>query len=569
MRYTKILLTVSYLLLIHFTTSAQAAWQWGIKNSGKGGMNSRPAAIDASGNLYVAGSTWGSAYTIDSMTFGSHKVYSNGKYDQLIITKTDSSGNYLWAVGSQNTSANTTALALDQSGNIFVTGFYGDTSIKLGTIVLTNPAPALPMSFIEKISSAGTVLWAQNVIQVNCGNSSSPIDMGLAVDGAGNVYVTENFYQNQLLIGATLLNNKGTPSITGDVLLLKYSTTGTLKWAKSYGGNFEDYPFVQDGGWFGADYDNSILTVTPNGHIYIAGTFYSDSIKFGNTTLYNPNGSWNTPGPTHNYLSKWDSSGNIIWVKYIEKKTSVNEIISNAREEVFITGALDSPDHWGGYALEPGALIAKLDSAGDLIWVRTDKGGDGRSVGIDPFGNVFEAGQFEDSINFNAHTLMAPTGNGSKIYIAQYDTSGNYLNSVAVADGAIGSISVRPDRSGHYYLVGNQFDIKLVFGPDVLDTTNIQGVTTFIAKYKYNIANSVHDPALVNDILIYPNPASNMLNIAATKKMQDLYITDVLGRKIYSASCNDRWMQINISNIPAGIYLITIDNTIVRKFVKD
>lgn len=569
MRNLFTLLFLSSLLFLHINSRAQTGWQWGRKNSGRGGMNSRPSAIDAAGNLYVIGTTYGTAFTIDSMTFGSHKVYSNGRYAQMIITKNDSSGNYLWAIGSQNADIDASAISIDLSGNLFIVGFYDDTSAKLGNIVLTNPRPDLPMSYIAKISSSGNVLWAQNVIQVNCGSATDPIDMGVGTDALGNAYVTENFYQNQLLFGSNLINNKGLPSITGDVLILKYGSTGTLEWAKSFGGDYEDYPFVQDGGWFGADYNNNILAVTPSGHFYIAGTFYSDSIKIGSTTLYNPYGSSNTPGPTHNYLSKWDNNGNNIWVKYIEKKTSVNEIITNANEEIFITGELDSADTWGQHALTPGSLVAKLDSSGNIIWVRTDNGGDGKSIGIDSSENVFVAGQFIDSVDFSGHILQAPPGNGSKIFIAQYDRSGNYLSSVAVPDGAISSISVRPDKSGHYYLVGNQFDIKLIFGPDVLDTSGIEAITTFIARYKYANTSGVASLSLNNDVLVYPNPSNNFLNIAMQEKIYSVKITDLYGRNINLVNCNNERLQLDVSNIPIGVYIIQINDSIVRKFVKE
>ena len=98
MRYTFTTFFMCVLLLIRFNSNAQTGWEWGRRNTGKGGISAWPSVVDTSGNLYLAGSVYGIVQ--DSLVFGTHGVYNSGHHNQLIVTKVDTAGNYLWAIGS-------------------------------------------------------------------------------------------------------------------------------------------------------------------------------------------------------------------------------------------------------------------------------------------------------------------------------------------------------------------------------------------------------------------------------------------------------------------------------------
>lgn len=72
-----------------------------------------------------------------------------------------------------------------------------------------------------------------------------------------------------------------------------------------------------------------------------------------------------------------------------------------------------------------------------------------------------------------------------------------------------------------------------------------------------------------NAISIYPNPVHDEVNVDAIDKIHSVIITGILGQTVYSQACNAEKVFINVASLPQGIYLIKINGTEVRKFVKE
>lgn len=68
-------------------------------------------------------------------------------------------------------------------------------------------------------------------------------------------------------------------------------------------------------------------------------------------------------------------------------------------------------------------------------------------------------------------------------------------------------------------------------------------------------------------IHIYPNPAKDELHISAGSIIEDVSITDVAGRVLYSAEQLPAESKVDVSGFAPGIYLLRV-NGAVRKFVK-
>ena len=67
---------------------------------------------------------------------------------------------------------------------------------------------------------------------------------------------------------------------------------------------------------------------------------------------------------------------------------------------------------------------------------------------------------------------------------------------------------------------------------------------------------------------IYPNPASNIINIVAEKANELITISDLSGKIVYSEQASEKQSSINISQLSAGMYIIRIGNA-EAKFVKE
>jgi hypothetical protein len=97
------------------------------------------------------------------------------------------------------------------------------------------------------------------------------------------------------------------------------------------------------------------------------------------------------------------------------------------------------------------------------------------------------------------------------------------------------------------------------------------GTIYFDNWYFYNSATAgVKNNALLG-FSMYPNPASNRLNISAKEAIQNAAVYNVLGKKVMSLEINKSSESIDISNLASGIYLIkyNVNNKVgTAKFVK-
>ena len=105
-------------------------------------------------------------------------------------------------------------------------------------------------------------------------------------------------------------------------------------------------------------------------------------------------------------------------------------------------------------------------------------------------------------------------------------------------------------------------------------------ITSFLFKALGQPMNAVctNTPLGVNDlnteanIAVYPNPASNLLNISCSQMISDITISDETGRTVAQASdIKALNYQMNTSRLNAGVYFVRISNadnaSAVRKIV--
>jgi hypothetical protein len=130
-------------------------------------------AVDGTGNVYVAGTSYG--------TWASPVRAYTGNYDAF-ATKLDSySGGLIWNtfLGGGGID-NGRDIASDGSGNVYVTG-WSDTTWGSPVRAYTGGADALT----AKLDSSGAL-----TLNTFLGGSATDIGNGIAVDGSGSVYVT-------------------------------------------------------------------------------------------------------------------------------------------------------------------------------------------------------------------------------------------------------------------------------------------------------------------------------------------------------------------------------------------
>jgi len=166
--------------------------EWVAKYNGPGnlGDEARALVVDDSGNVYVTGSSTGNGTSYD---------YTTIKYAP--------DGDTLWVRrynGSLNGQDYAHALAVDASGNIYVTGY----SYEIGTDYDYTTI---------KYSPNGNTLWVRSY-----NNYEDDYARALVVDTSGNVSVTGESYA-------------GT-SAEYDYATIKYAPNGDTLWVRRYNG---------------------------------------------------------------------------------------------------------------------------------------------------------------------------------------------------------------------------------------------------------------------------------------------------------------------------------------------
>ena len=386
-------------------TGQTPAFHWARAAGGSFNDFIRGIAVDSSGNVYVTGSFTGVA------AFGVTNITSNGGLD-LFVAKYDSLGNVLWVGQGGSTLYDDygLAIAVDSQGNSYVTGaFSGDASFGTNTLHNVGGSEIL----VLKYDTNGNLLWARQA-----GGTSLNSGRGIAVDAAGNSYVT-GYFQSVGTFGTTNQVTL-TTSVVGDydIFLAKYDGTGELVWVRQAGGSLNDVGFgiaVDSGG-------NSLLT----------GYFNSSTAMFDDTNLHNSNlVSTNSPDI---FVAKYNSSGNVVWARQAGG-AGIDEgfaIAVDFQGNSYLSGVFSETATFGGLTLTNGGgsanFIAKYNSAGSVAWAQKLAGGtdDGSGVvAVDAAGNSYFTGWFSGTASF-ANTNLTSTGSND-VFVAKFDGLGHQL----------------------------------------------------------------------------------------------------------------------------------------------
>ena len=150
-------------------------------------------ACDAQSNTYVAGVTAARDFPV---TAGAYQTAFSGT-DDAFVAKLGPDGKVIWATYLGGSSQNwATGVALDSSGNVWVTGYTASTDFPLVNPIQTWLATApgdYAYAFVSKFSPDGTKLLYSTLLGSSAGfagTTASPA--GIAVDSAGNAYVAVN-----------------------------------------------------------------------------------------------------------------------------------------------------------------------------------------------------------------------------------------------------------------------------------------------------------------------------------------------------------------------------------------
>jgi hypothetical protein len=314
---------------IKYNSAGTQQWMQRYDGPGNGGDLADALAVDASGNVYVTGYSEGSGASEDSGTYF---------YFDYATIKYNSAGVQQWVQrynGPVNGEDYATAIAVDASGNVYVTGYSAGSGTNWDYATI-------------KYDSAGTQQWVQ---RYNGPGNDRDEAYALALDASGNVYVT------------------GCSDVSGaypDYATIKYDSAGTQQWVQRYNGpgNEEDVAFA--------------LALDASANVYVTGMSYGHGGNEDYATI-----KYNSAG-TQQWMQRYNGPGN--------GGDGALALAVDASGNVYVTGYCDGSGTDGKYA------TIKYDSVGTQQWVQLYSGpgndyyDEARALAVDASGNVYVTG---------------------------------------------------------------------------------------------------------------------------------------------------------------------------------
>jgi len=474
------------LLTFSFSSAHAQNWIWGrqpISKNGGGGENTldHSIATDKAGDLYTTGGFF------DKLIYGTDTL-SSVEYD-VFLARYDFDGNLLWATGGRHSTSSSAysmaySVATDNMNDAYITGGFRDTLI-LGTDTLVPDAAfrsGILSVFIAKCDSNGNFLWVKKA-STPWGNGSS-----MAVDRQGNSYIT-GFYSDTLVLGTDTLKS-AFPFPNFNVFVAKYDANGNELWAR------QSVSANPTGNGFGQS-----VAIDGSGNPYITG-YITGSASFGSHAI--------TAGSTEElFLVKYDTNGNIIWVKNSVNTASCesSSLAIDCAGSIYVTGFFTDSVLFGADTLisnvhTANMFLTKYDTGGNVHWAKQTTVLDGypcagyslacdtlkRGGGYAVIGNYTGATSPSPfKLSFASDTFSLNTSYQTAALMLQFDSAGNVVCGSMFSDGDEDDGDVTAvDPSGQHIFVGGDLFNQTIIGPDTLSNdASLQTIDIpYIARWR-------------------------------------------------------------------------------------
>lgn len=468
---------------------------------------------------------------IDKDTYG---FAVTGEYDhsrQLVIDPNLSFATYLGGTDNDYSQA----IAIDSSGNSYITGYSASTAWATGSTYNTTLTGSNDV-FVAKVSGDGSSL----VYVTYMGGTGNDLATGIAIDSSGNAYVT-GYTQSSGWATAGAYDT----SFNGvyDAFVAKLNASGSsLTYATYLGGANADYGYgiavdstgnayvagyTASSGWAtagaydttfnGGESDAFVAKLNSTGSTltyatYLGGsnTDYANAIAIDNTgNAYvagqTASAGWATVGAydtsfnggTDAFVAKLTSSGAVLsYATYLggSSDDSANGIAVDSSGNAYVTGATSSAG-WATLAAYDttqnggsDAFAAKLSATGAALTYATYVGGTGDDFGlgiaIDNTGSAYITGYTGSSLWATASGNDTVSRGGYDTFLVKLSASGAVLRYAANIGGSVNDFGygIAVDNAGDAYVAGNSFSSGWATG-SAYDSSQNGGSDAFVLEF--------------------------------------------------------------------------------------
>lgn len=574
------------------TTGFYEAWVYGI-------------TIDAQDRIYITGSCQGNA------DFGNGIIVSgSGSTDDWFTARYDVDGTCIWAkrIANSTSSSEGRGIALDEQGDIYVTGFAGGSGYIFDPITV-NTGGFARQAVIVKYDSTGNALWAKSTTGTGTPKSARGIAVaddrlfitgqigytqaffdGLAInpvanslnlyvlacdlqgnalwarsygngdhegfsiaaDTLGNVFVAGRMWGSLYLADDTLTSNGS----NDDIVLIGLDQEGNHRWAKSTGSPNRDLAWG--------------VTADGMGNAYVAAQF-NNTIDFFGTPL-------TALGSEDALISKIEADGDIVWV---QRPSGFQRDIplcvhrqASAPHKLYFGGYYFGPITYGSTTIDDNGngdamMVSGIDTTFDVSSIATDVCPGECDGTIEPFVTAGTA-PFTFQWN-NGSTMPELEGLCPGIYIVEVtDANGQVvIDTVYINEVVDPGFTVQANGSTLTIIGGVAYE--WYFNDEVIldsDTASIEAdengdyhamVTTtegcvFSSDTLAYIGMGLRDPSGMDGTSLYPSPASDHISIRTTQPITRLWVVTTPGEIVPMRY--DGTSEIDVSTLAPGLYFL-------------
>lgn len=488
-------------------------WVATYTGSGNKADRSKDIAVDQLGNVYVTG-------------FG-----FNGFNDDIITIAYGPSGNILWEAIYNGPKGNDygEGIVVGSNGYVYVTGEskVGEGDYNYVTIAYD---PQGNQQWVAKYNGKG---HGEHSIK------------DITIDSDDNIYLT----------GISYIDDTD-----GDIITLKYDTSGILQWSEFYSSPQIDSPHAMAVDSQGNVYITGECDGSPTESTYLTvayktdGTYWEakydgfedniDSAKdivldsFGNIYV---TGESELSGSGRDYFTvAYTPSGAILWEARYDGPGNDNDyataITSDLNGNIYVTG------HSMGIGTLNDISTIALDSTGNQLWVARYNGPGnfvdvGYDLAVDPFGNVLVTGlSFGSGTDFDSVTIAYDIY-GNQLWLGCYNGPENKMDSTSdIAIDTMGNIYVtgvtQNGASGIDYLT-IKYSISPIGGAkniiENIEQLNLEEgtETSLVSKLENAIKSIINDrPSALGQLGAFINEVEALRGNKLTTDQADELIAD-------------------------------------------
>jgi hypothetical protein len=489
------------------------------------------------------------------------------------------------------------AIDVDESGNIYISGYFNDTmdfDPGSGSAILT---PVSSDFFIAKYNADGEYQW---VIKGTPSGASSITVQDLSVSTINNRLTISAKYWGEMDIDPDPTNEYLLPILGSNephAFYATYSLEGEFLWAHYFTAkNVHDfYRLVK------VDYDEQ-------GNLFVSGHF-GDTLQLDPLGIADPIISWSSEYLEQDgFVAKYNQLGELEWVATVQSNDNVRiENLAVSQEAVCITGRIrnevrfyatqysDSIDLQGLSNTNTAFLASYNKQSGALnfafiLGVTDFFNSIGVNVAIDNEENVYFSGGFSgnEPVDFdpseNEFMLTNEANTPSDPFVAKYSPQGGLMWAFSMPNGqAPANLGLAVTAKKEVVVTGRFRGALDVSGYGAGDTlipasefVSTLNYLTYIVKYN-QLDTTVYSED--ESIIIFPNPSSESHTLQLNGYNNQHIVIDMydmqgrLVKRVFEGKVGvAEDLIVDVSHLGAGMYLYKIVTESAKtsiKFVKE